>query len=291
MRMLHSLAAALLISVMMPGAVPPIDKAKVEAYLRYAEGFLDNVHFTIDDPVTGPAPNFYQVSVHLSTDSGAKLERSYYMTLDGKQIVNGTVWDLSQSPFSDKLAALPPTGYAFGPVDAKVKLVIFSDFECPYCREFAKTVRENVPKKYPKDVRVVFEDFPLEAIHPWARAAAEASHCVGDQSTAAFWDYHDWIFAHSAEIKLENFKGKILAWAAERKLDGTKLQSCMDTHAEAGVVTDSENRGKALLIKQTPTSFANGRELAAAYPWNDLDTIIQIELKRAAALATPVAAQ
>ena len=103
-----------------------------------------------------------------------------------------------------------------------MKLVIFSDFECPYCREFAKTVRDNIPKQYPKDVRVVFEDFPLDSIHPWARAAAEDSHCVGSQSVDAFWAYHDWIFAHATEIKADNLRDKVLAWAKDQKLDTAK---------------------------------------------------------------------
>jgi protein-disulfide isomerase len=263
------------------GAPPAIDKTKLQAYLRYAEGFMDNVHFVIDDPVPSPIPNFYRLLVHLSTDNGAKLDRVYYLTADGKEILNGTVWDLSKSPFADKLSRIPDTGYAFGPPDAKVKLVVFSDFECPYCREFARTVRQNIPKKYPNDVRVIFEDFPLEAIHPWARMAAEASHCIGDQNVSDFWDYHDWIFDHATEIKPDNVKAKILAWAAEKKLDSAKLESCLDSHAEAALVSESETRGRALGVEQTPTSFSNGRQIPAALSWKDLDTVIQMELKRA----------
>jgi protein-disulfide isomerase len=288
-RIVGIVAGALMMAAMMRGAAPSIDKTKLEAYLRYAEGYLDNVHFTIEDPVASSVPNFYRVAVHLSTENGAKLDRVYLMTQDGREIVNGTVWDLSQSPFAEKLAEMPQSGYAFGPADAKVKLVIFSDFECPYCREFAKTVRENIPKKYPKDVRVVFEDFPLEPIHPWARAAAEASHCVGDQNADAFWAYHDWIFEHATEIKADTLKAKILAWAGAEKLDVPKLESCMDTHAEAGVVSQSEKRGRELMVQQTPTAFVNGREVPAALPWKDLDSVIQIELRRASGTATPMA--
>jgi len=285
MRIFCRLAGALLLSVSLLGAAPVVDKTKLESYLRYAEGFMDNVHFRIEDPVASPIPNFYRLVVHLSTDSGAKLDRVYYMTADGKEILNGTLWDLNKSPFADKLSQIPDSGYAFGPPDAKVKLVIFSDFECPYCREFAKTVRENIPKKYPKDVRVVFEDFPLEPIHPWARTAAEASHCIGDQNADLFWEYHDWIFANATEIKPDNVKAKILAWATEHKLDAAKLESCLDTHAESALVSQSEARGRALGVEQTPTSFANGRQIPAALPWKDLDIVIQMELKRASELA------
>lgn len=261
-------------------AAPSVDKTKLEAYLRYAEGFTANVHFVIDDPTPSVFADFCRVGVHLTTDSGAKLDKVYLMTLDGKQIVNGSIWDLGKSPFADTLAHIPSTGYSFGPADAKVQLVIFSDFECPYCREFAKTVRENIPKKYPNEVRVVFEDFPLDALHPWARAAAEASHCIGDQKPDTFWTYHDWIFAHATEIKSDNLKEKILSWAKEQSLDTEKLQSCMDSHADAALVKQSEAAGKALGVEQTPTSFANGRPVPGALPWANLQSVIELELKR-----------
>lgn len=276
------LAAGLAMLAVSLNAAPQVDKAKLEAYIRYAEGFMANVHFVIDDPVASPFPNFYRLAVHLSTESGAKLDRIYFMTPDGQEIVNGSVWDLHKSPFEDTLAHLPHTGFSFGPEDAKVHLVIFSDFECPYCREFAKTVRDNIPQKYPKDVRVTFEDFPLTAIHPWAEAAAEASHCIGDDNQDKFWAFHDWIFAHAGEIKAADLQTKILAWATEQKLDAAQLKTCMDTHAKAEEVKQSEAAGKLLGVQQTPTGFMNGRPVAGALNWAGLDSVIEVELKRPA---------
>ena len=291
MQMFLRIAGLACLALCLGAAVPPtVDKAKLETYLRYAEGFMANVHFVIDDPVTSPFPGFYKVSVHLSTEQGAKLDRAYYMTQNGQQIVNGSIWELAKSPFADTEARLPSKGYSFGPSDAKVQIVIFSDFQCPYCREFAKTVRSNIPQKYPKDVHVVFEDFPIDSLHPWARAAAEASHCVGDQNADAFWLYHDWIFANGADIKPDTLKPKILAWATDQKLDTAKLGTCMDTHADAATVNQAESTGKQLQVQQTPTAFANGRLIPGALPWASLDSIIQLELKRPTDLATPVVA-
>ena len=75
-------------------------------------------------------------------------------------------------------------------------IVEFSDFQCPYCKEEAKMLRQNLIQTYPKQVRLYFKDFPLENMHPWAKAAAIAGRCVFQQKTDAFWEYHDWIFAH-----------------------------------------------------------------------------------------------
>ncbi len=282
MRKFIRIAAGFALWAVALSATPQIDKTKLEAYIRYAEGFMANVHFVIDDPVASPFPNFYRLAVHLSTDKGAKLDRVYFMTPDGQQIVNGSVWDLHKSPFEDTLAHLPHTGYSFGPTDAKVHLVVFSDFECPYCREFAKTVRTNIPQKYAKDVRVTFEDFPLESIHPWALAAAEASHCIGDENPDAFWAFHDWAFAHATEIKADNLRDKVLGWAKDQNLDTAKLQTCLDTHAKAEDVKQSENSGKLLGVQQTPTAFINGRSVSGAMNWAGLDSVIEVELKRPA---------
>ncbi len=166
-----------------PAAVP-LDRPKLENYLRYAEGFSPSVKFVIDDPVPIPIPGYYRLVVHLSMGE-TKQDKVYYLTSDGKLLVTGPIWDLNRNPFWETVQQLPTSGPSFGPENAKVKIVVFSDFECPYCREFAHTIRENIPQKYPKDVRVIFEDFPIDSLHPWARAAAEASHCLTDGEARA----------------------------------------------------------------------------------------------------------
>lgn len=265
---------------------PKLDKARLEAYLRYAEGFTPGVKFVIDDPTPSPFKGYYRVMVHLSTTQ-SKLDRVYYVTPDGHDLINGTIWNLDANPFLDTLEHLPTNGESFGPQNAKVTLVVFSDFECPYCRAFSRTLRENLPQKYPNDVRVVFKDFPIQSIHPWAFAAAEAGHCIAAQKPEAFWTFHDWIFEHQQEINPGNLRDKVGAFVKQQQLDSDKILSCMDTHAMAAEVNDSVKAGEALQIQQTPTSFANGRELSGAVEWNMLDTIIQMELNRPSVVPPP----
>ncbi|MBV8812780.1 MAG: thioredoxin domain-containing protein [Acidobacteriaceae bacterium] len=263
---------------------PKLDKAKLEAYLRYAEGYTNQVNFAIDDPTASPFPGYYRVVAHLSMGA-QKVDRVYYVTPDGHDIINGSIWNLDGSPFLDTLAHLPANGPSFGSADAKITIVIFSDFQCPYCREFAKTVRDNVPQKYPKDVRVVYEDFPIDAIHQWARAAAEAAHCLAEQKPAAFWAFHDWIFQHQQEVDPSNLREKTLQIAKEQNLDVAAAGSCTDSHATAPIVNRSLEAGRALQIQQTPTVFINGRTISGAVSWATLDTVIQMELNRLKELA------
>lgn len=265
---------------------PKLDKPHLEAYLRYAEGFAPAVKFVIDDPTPSPFKGYYRVLVHLST-AQSKLDRVYYVTPDGRDFINGSIWNLNDNPFQDTLQHLPTSGPAFGAANAKVTLVVFSDFECPYCRAFAKTIRDNLPQKYPADVRVVFEDFPIQSIHPWAFAAAEAAHCIAAQKQEAFWTFHDWIFQHQQEVNPGNLRDKAAAFSTEQSLDPGKVLSCLDTHATAAEVNESIKAGEMLQIQQTPTTFANGRQMSGAVEWKTLDDVIQMELNRPSAVPPP----
>lgn len=259
--------------------VPRIDKQKLEVYIRYAEGYMPEVQMSIDDPAPSPFKGYYHVLVHLSAGSHRQ-DRLYYVTEDLKHVINGNLWDLNDNPFRDTLEHVPTSGPSFGPANAKVTIVVFSDFECPYCRNMAQTLRQNIPQKYPNDVRVVFENFPLDAMHKWARAAAEAGQCIAEEKPAAFWAFHDWMFEHQQEVNEGNLREKVAAIAKDQGMDVAALESCMDKHATAQRVKESEQAGEMLQISQTPTLFINGRMASGAYSWDALNTIIQMELHR-----------
>lgn len=274
-----------------PGNSPPkIDKAKLATYVRYSEAFTPAVNITVDDPVPSAYPGYYRVIVHVSLGQQT-IDRVYYVTLDGQHFINGVIWDLNENPFLDTLQQLPETGPSFGPADAKVTIVLFSDFECPFCRALAQTIRENVPKYYPHDVRVIFENFPLIK-HPWAKAAAEAGYCLSEQKTSAFWAYHDWIFAHQQQVTASSPPEKLIdSQAAEiakqQGADPTKVSDCIETPAAALAVNRSMQLGQELGISQTPTFFVDGRMVAGSVDWATLNTLIQMELHRPAGIPGP----
>jgi protein-disulfide isomerase len=159
-----------------------------------------------------------------------------------------------------------------------VTIVVFSDFECPYCKQFATTIRQNVVKKYPNDVRVIFKDFPLTSIHPWAHSAAEAARCLGEQKPQAFWAFHDWIFEHQSEVNAGNLREKTLGIAKTQQLDEPRAAACIDTHATSAAVDESLKAARALQVDLTPTLFINGRMQTGALPWERLDAMIQRDL-------------
>src|SRR5437868_4143930 len=80
----------------------------------------------------------------------------------------------------------------------------FGDLECPDCRMEAPVLRKNVTETFGDKVRVFFKDFPLESIHPWARAAAIDGRCVYHQNAQTFWKFYDWIYDNQQEIEPDN---------------------------------------------------------------------------------------
>jgi protein-disulfide isomerase len=131
-------------------------------------------------------------------------------------------------------------------------------------------------------VRVVFFDMPLDAIHPWARAAAIAGRCAYDQNHDAFWSYFDWMYEHQGDIKAENLKDKVMEWAGTVKgIDTAKLAGCMDNKTTEPEVNKSVDIAKALQVDSTPTEYLNGRRLVGAVPWENLEKIIEMDLEYA----------
>ena len=204
------------------------DKPTFEAYVRHLNVWSTQIKVDIADPKPSDMPGFSLVTVHASA-GGASADFQYYVSKDGQKVVQGNLYDISQNPFKadlDKLKTdLQPS---FGTPGAPVVLVEFSDFECPMCKEEAKTLRDNLISTYPKEVRFYFMEFPLDQIHPWGRAAAIAGRCIFRQNANAFWDYHDWIFAHQDDIKAENLKDKVLEFAKGKEIDALQLTRCMD---------------------------------------------------------------
>ncbi len=197
-----------------------------------------------------------------------------------KKIIRGFAYDINQNPFKadlDKLKTdLSPS---FGAAGAPVVLVVFSDFQCPLCKDEAKSLRQHLPEAFPNNVRLYFKDFPLESIHPWAKPAAMAGRCVFQQNPSAFWQYHDWMYEHQGEITPENLKAKVLEFAKGAKdVDGMQLGRCIDTKATEADVDRTLAEGKSLKIDATPTIFLNGRRLVGNYPWQNLEQLINGEL-------------
>ena len=286
------LLAAFALTAQTPSAPKSaLDKPTMEAYLRYAELWIPQVSVKIDDPKPSAAlDGFYDVSVHL-TFNGATKDESYFVSKDGKNIVKGQTYDVRISPFQSNLDLLKvdqQPSYGAGP-GAPVNLVVFSDFQCPYCQKAELDLRKSLPAAYGDKVRVTFVDFPLTSIHPWAMKGSIAGRCAYRVSPAAFWDYHDWVYTGQKEITLENFDAKFQEYAKTKGLDALQLGRCMDDKASAAEVDKAIDLGHKLAISATPTLFINGRKLEGGVEWNVLQQLLQIEIEHKTAETKTIA--
>ena len=284
-RFLFFVTAALCLSLAGSSQTPPkksaLDKATLEAYVRHLFVMDKRIAITVSDPhPSADLPGFMEVGVHASMGAQAQ-DFQFLVSKDGSKILQGNVYDVNNNPFKHDLEKLKTEFEpSLGAPGADVVLVEFSDFQCPYCKEEATMIRQNLLTAYPQNVRLYFKTFPLESLHPWAKPAAIASHCVFRQQPTGFWAFHDWVFEHQAEINPENFKTKVMDWAKTQKdLDGPQLSQCMDTKATAAEVDRDILEGRGLGVDRTPTLFVNGRRLASAVDWPNLKSIIDYELE------------
>jgi protein-disulfide isomerase len=278
------LAAALVFAAAGPGQTPPkksaLDKAQMEAYVRHLFVMDSRINIQVLDPKPSTElPGFNEVTIHAWSGPQSQ-DFTFFVSKDGSRIFQTTVYDFTNNPFKRDLDKLKTASMPnFGTPGAPVVLVEFSDFQCPYCKEEAKMLRDNLLTTYPKQVRLYFNEFPLESLHPWARAAAIAGRCVYRQNANAFWSYHDWIFAHQADITPDNLKDKVLEWAkGEKEIDALQLGRCIDAKESNPDVERSIAQGKELHIDRTPTLFINGRRVDQVVDWPTLRSIIDYEI-------------
>ncbi len=254
------------------------DKKQFEFYVRHLFVWSPSITVQISDPRPSPIAGFREVDVLASAGKASQLEK-FYVSANGKQIIRGSLYDIANNPFREQLSKLKTEGHpSYGTAGAPVVLAEFSDFQCHFCKEEAKVFRENLLKEFPTQVRFYFMDYPLEAVHPWAKAGSIAGRCVYRQNAEAFWDFHDWIFEHQEEISPETLKDKVLDWAKSRNLDPQPLAACIDTVATEKEVEASVTMGRALEVNSTPTTFVNGRPMVGATPWADLKAVIDFEI-------------
>ena len=171
-----------------------------------------------------------------------------------------------------------------GAETAPVSLVIFSDFECPYCRLISKSAK-NLLAGFPNQIQIVLKHFPLRG-HRYAKAAAEASECAADQGK--FWEYHDMLFARQREWS--TIKPKIpgrydetidtfVRYADSLGLDKDAFKVCLDSGRNRAKVEANRSEGRRYLVDATPTCILNKTEIVTTLKEDELRAIVQDKIR------------
>jgi len=252
-----------------PAASP--EQAKLlkstEAFVRHFFGWGQDVPVTLGPLKPSVSADYYTVPIEVKL--GEQTQRGeVFVSKDGKTLLRGDMYDMTTDPFAANREKVHIDGNpSKGPVDAVVTLVEFSDFECPHCRELYEELKVIEPR-YPQ-VRVVYKDFPLTSIHPWAQTAALGGRCAYAQSPAAFWKVHDAIFDNQDVISAENVWDKLVGFASAAGLDADTFKACLSSPDAQKAVDGNHADGVALDVGSTPTVFINGRPMVGG----DVETL------------------
>ncbi len=167
-----------------------------------------------------------------------------------------------------------------GPENAPVTIVVFSDFQCPYCSRFAPILKK-VHEEFPNDVKIIFKHFPLK-MHPLAIPAAEAAECAGDQGK--FWAYHDMLFEKNdawGELEPKNVAPALKGFAKDLGLDTARFNACLDKGEKKQLISANKLEGKKFMVSGTPTAVLNFKKYIVSLDEEGIRKTIQEELKKA----------
>lgn len=166
-----------------------------------------------------------------------------------------------------------------GDASAKVVIVNYDDFQCPFCARM-HSVFPTLLESYGNKIKVIYKDYPLVEIHPWAMHAAIDANCLGEQNGAAYWDFADYVHANGKSIagrsqqeafnNLDNAAGD---QANKYHLDTAKVQACIKKQDDTAVRA-SMAEGDKLGVDSTPTLFINGERLSGVQTDEQMHAII-----------------
>jgi len=243
-----------------PAAQTPTQK-NIEAYLRHLYAFGPDVLLVVGAPKVTAVDGLLETTINLTIGENKETVK-FYVSKDGKFLVRGEMSDMTKDPLAESRSQIQmKDAPSLGDPKAAVTLVEYSDFECPVCRNLHDVLRDNILPKYSGKVRVVFKDFPIEQLHPWARTAAIAGRCAYQQNPTAFWKMYDFIYDNQEIISAANAWTKMLDYAGQSGLQADTFKSCMASPEAGEAINASRANGQLLDVNSTPTVFVNGRRI------------------------------
>jgi protein-disulfide isomerase len=236
----------------------------IEAFLRNYYALGSDYTITVGAPKPIGSSGLSEISVDVKSPDGGDTVKMY-LTADGRYLLRGELDDLSTDPLAANIAKFDLKGApVHGDPKAPITIVEYGDFECPVCRNFHDAVRGMLPN-YPQ-VKLIFKDFPIDQIHPWARTAAIAGRCAYQQDHQSFWKMYDLIYDNQDLISAANAYDKMMDFASRAGLNPETFKACLSSPQATAEADASIENGKLVGVRSTPTVFVNGRPLAGADP-------------------------
>jgi protein-disulfide isomerase len=233
-------------------------------------------------------PGFTQLAVKLSY-GGTEQTRDLLLSADGKSLYTVVRMDMTRDPQAEMMSKIDLAGRPVrGNKDAKVTVVVYDDFQCPYCSRIHKTLNDLL-KSYGDRIKIVYKDFPLREIHPWAERAAVDSGCLAAQSPGAYWDFADYVHANPEVIRgdkrpVEGQRAEVDRITTDigkrHAVNEAALKSCLDAQSTTALKA-SMSEAESLGVEATPALVINGSKMDGALGEEELRLILDRELQNA----------
>lgn len=258
---------------------------RIEVLVRSQFNVPSDYDVSLGGKTKSDVPGYDNLPVTFS-HNGKQTTVTFLLSKDGNTLARLEKFDISKDP--DSIYSLSHRPMRGNPT-AKVTVVNYDDLECPYCARMHEELFPGTLDHYKGLVRVVYKDFPLVEIHPWAMHASVDANCLAEQSDDAYWQFVDYAHSHGHEI---NGSGDDVKQAF-RSLDqaardagkkapdvnAAKLDLCMAKQDETAIRA-SMREGEKLGIDGTPQVFVDGERIApGARPTTDVWDAIDRALK------------
>jgi protein-disulfide isomerase len=285
---LLGLAVALDACQPVPISGPPTDaertqiEQRVQAYFKKAANLPAGVTMKVTDVTPAPVEGLFNAELEVSNGTNTQ-KIPFVVSRDSHYLLQGQITDLTLDPYKAVVQRISLKDEPMrGNADAAVTIVEYSDFQCPFCSRAYKTLEDQVLKDYGDKVRLVYKNFPLTNMHPWAEDGAVAAACARQQSPQGFWKLYDFLFQNQQDITADNLKEKAQAAVHDAGLDADKFNTCFDNKAALDAVKADEQEATALGVRSTPTFFINGRKVEGAVPYESFKEAIDQALNPSA---------
>lgn len=257
---------------------PATSDAQIGEFVRKSFNVPPSVTIAVKDSNKSDVNGLRQITIELSSQNGTQSQDAW-ITADNHLLV-GRLLDLSVDPYKKNIEKIKlDDSPAIGPADAKVTIVEYSDFQCPYCGAAYKTV-DQLLQEYQGKVRLVYKHLPL-SIHNWAEDAAVDSACVYQQKPDAFWKVYNYLFANQGSITKETLTDKVVLATKDSGLNAEDLKKCISSRSALSVVQANMAEAGNLGLSSTPSFIINGRPVVGAQPLEQFKQVIDDALKSA----------
>jgi len=276
--------------------IPPDVIEHIQRQVRARFSLPPDVDVKVGSPSPSEFPNYEQVALTIS-QHGAKAQTvDFLLSKDGKTLLRLTKIDLTKDLYAETMQKINTDGRPVrGNPDAKVTIVNFDDFECPFCARMHSTLMSQILPQYGDKVKIIYKDFPL-SMHPWAEHAANDANCLAKENGTAYWQLADYLHGNQRSIPAQNVQASnseldrlTLDFGKKNGADMDRLQACIKAQSNA-IVKASMEEGDNLGVSATPTVFINGERLEGAMDADEVRAALNRELLAAGVQPPPIPA-